>query len=585
MHPQLEQQVRLCIRDGELDPDLLVRLIDTSYRESDSRGHMLMDRLGECVLVSNEQYQVVEANPAARKLLKIPTGPLIGRRLQDFVPELQLDESLQHAQGAMLAEHETIQCRSTIGKTFDGRVKLFVLKVGETGKRVCIIRNNEAVNTDAAPKIAEQSNKTQDAFLAMMSHELRTPMNAVLGMTQHLLTTNLDEEQVESVKTIIDAGDVMMSLLNDLLDKSKIDAGKLTLETINVDLRHLVKKMERLWRPTIEEKGVAFVVRVGDKVPAVVLGDSIRIRQILSNLLSNAAKFTSNGSVALEVDAVQQSNGKTRLEFAIRDTGVGMDEEVQARLFGVYEQADTTAGRKFGGTGLGLSISKDLAGMMGGDIEVESRSGFGSVFRFHADFEVPTGIIETPEQIEASSHIATATEVFKPSVAAIPEIKPVVAVAATPTPKPTPTPTPAPDDESLRILAVEDNPINQRVLAAFLRPIGGDVVWAGDGQEALNILAESHFDVVLMDIQMPVMDGLEATRALRAGSCRNANIPIVAMTANAMLGDRETCLAAGMDDYVSKPIDPKTLYKSIARQVELARSGQRPDRTGSEQVA
>ncbi|PHR59710.1 MAG: hypothetical protein COA47_09440 [Robiginitomaculum sp.] len=583
MHPQLEQQIRLCIRGGELNPDLLVRLVDTSYREGDSRGHMLMDRLSDCVLVSDERDQIVEANPAARKLFKIPTGPLIGRRLQDFLPELQIDESLQQAQGALLAEHESTQCRNTIGKTFNGQVKLFVLKVGETGKRVCLIRKIDEANQVASPmatagsKAPEKSSKTQDAFLAMMSHELRTPMNAVLGMTQHLLTTNLDEEQVESVKTIIDAGDVMMSLLNDLLDKSKIDAGKLTLETINVDLRHMIRKMERLWRPTIEEKDVAFIVRVGDKVPAVVLGDSIRIRQILSNLLSNAAKFTSNGSVSLEVDAKLQSDGKTRLEFAVRDTGVGMDEEVLARLFAVYEQANTATGRKFGGTGLGLSISKDLAEMMGGNIDVESRSGFGSVFRFHADFEVPTGLVETNEPAEPISKIASATELFKPTRAVVEAAKPAAPVAA--------TPAPAPDDDSLRILAVEDNPINQRVLAAFLRPIGGDVMWAGDGQEALNILAESHFDVVLMDIQMPVMDGLEATRALRVGSCRNANIPIIAMTANAMLGDRETCLAAGMDDYVSKPIDPKTLYKSIARQVELARSGQRPDRTGSQQVA
>ncbi|VAV95775.1 sensory box histidine kinase/response regulator [hydrothermal vent metagenome] len=550
MHPQLDQQIRLSIRNGVLDPDLLVRLVDTGYREADARIHMLIDRFVDPVLVTDEQYQLLEANPAARVLLGIAQGPLNTLELRTFLPELRIDESLQNAQGALLFSEENTSCRDVNGQSFHGEVSLFVLKIGEQGKRVCTLRKiPDAVcaNTDDAG-----DNKIQEEFLAMMSHELRTPMNAVLGMARHLVSSDLDAEQRESVKTILDAGDVMMSLLNDLLDKSKIDAGKLSLEVVNVDLRHLLRKMERLWRPTIENNGVAFSLRVADSVPAVIKGDSVRIRQILSNLLSNAAKFTKIGSVTLEVGSEQHPDGTTEVEFAVRDTGIGMDKEVQSRLFGAYEQASDSTRREFGGTGLGLSISRNLAQMMGGDINVQSQSGIGSVFRFVADFESAIGLKVEPPLEKPSTHsasmLATAPSNSKPAA-------------------------PNAAEEKLRILAVEDNPINQRVLAAFLRPIGCDVVWAGDGKEALATLDTARFDVVLMDIQMPVMDGLEATRALRANHGLNVNVPVIAMTANAMLGDRETCLAAGMDDYVSKPIDPKTLYKTISKLVEQDRAG------------
>jgi len=549
MHPQLEQQIRLCIRNGQLDPDLLIRLVDTRYREDDSRIHMLIDRLGDCVLVTDEHYRLVEANPVARRLFGIGQGPLGSHDLRKFVPEFSADETLQNAQGALLAHHKDMLCRAISGKSFTGEVNLFVLKVGEKGKRVCLIRKFVDETTGAPLQVqpAVGSNKAQEQFLAMMSHELRTPMNAVLGMARHLLGSKLDEEQLESVETILEAGDMMMSLLNNLLDKSKMDAGKMSLEVVEVDLRDLLRKIERLWRPTIEQNSVMFSLQIADDIPTMIRADPMRIRQILSNLLANAAKFTKNGSVTLEVDATLGVDERVELNFAVRDTGIGMDKELQSRLFGAYEQANTNG--QYGGTGLGLSISRQLAQIMGGDIRVESKPGIGSVFHFCAGFA--TSITQNPQEIKA-------------------EMAHDEPIASTPT---VPTPTkPTADEESLRILAVEDNPINQRVLAAFLRPTGGTVVWANNGQEALDHLAVAHFDVVLMDIQMPVLDGLEATKALRASGGPNVGVPVIAMTANAMLGDRETCLAAGMDEYVSKPIDPKTLYRAISKLVDQARA-------------
>jgi len=584
MHPQLEQQIRLCIRDGSFNPDLLVKLVDTSYRESDSRAHMLMDRLPDGVLILDEIHQVIEANPAARKLLGIAQGPLPSIKLTDFVPELPIDKSLQHAQGAILANAKNVSCFDKAGKPFLGDVNLFVLSIGETGKRICVISEpaqEQSCRKSEADCIAVSS-AAQEKYLAMMSHELRTPMNAVLGMAKYLLATELNTEQSESIKTIIDAGDVMMSLLNDLLDKSKIDANKLSLENVNVDLRHTLRKMERLWRPSIEKEGLSFSVRVSDDVPAVIKGDSVRIRQILSNLLSNSAKFTESGSVTLEVDAIAAGNGRRKIEFAVRDTGIGMSAEVLSRLFNDYQQADNSTSREFGGTGLGLSISRKLAHLMGGDIEVQSKPGIGSVFRFFAEFDEVSGQKEdkggTENPVVSSSYLpdSEAVNTQKSRVNESQKTASRTTAVAVPTLNA--------DDDSLRILAVEDNPINQRVLAAFLRPIGGDVVWAGDGQEALNLLSSEHFDVVLMDIQMPVMDGIEATRELRAGNSRNKKVPIVAMTANAMLGDRETCLAAGMNEYVSKLIDPKLLYKTIAFVVDEARNSA-PDIADATQFA
>lgn len=563
MHSKLEQQIRLSISDGKLNPDILVRLVDTSYREEDSRNHMLFDRLDDAILVLDRKDKIIDLNPAARKLLVIAQGPLAVLTLDQFIPELAIDKSLEHVQGAILAAKNNVNCLSFLGENISCDVNLFVLKVGENGKRVCVLRPSMV---SVKPETIEEKNvnasgmfEAQEKYLAMMSHELRTPMNAVLGMAKHLVETKMDEEQLESVKTIIDAGDMMMSLLNDLLDKSKLDAGKFSLENVNVDLRHMLRKMVRLWRPTIETQGLAFSLQIDDQVPSAIRGDSVRIRQVLSNLLSNAAKFTKSGSVILSVTAKPIIAGKVEIDFSVRDTGIGMSEGVQKKLFSAYVQASSSTSREFGGTGLGLSISKQLAQMMGGDLVVESKENLGSIFHFVASFETSSKL-----------HNEQSTEAV--DVMETPVIRQVPAVSDTKTAAPTRPVSKQPADDSLRILAVEDNPINQRVLAAFLRPIGGEIVWAGDGQEALDLLAVSYFDVVLMDIQMPVMDGLTATKVLRASDSINVGVPIIAMTANAMLGDRETCLAAGMDDYVSKPIDPKTLYKSIAKLVDEARS-------------
>ena len=513
-----------------------VRETKVTRRERDERTAELkavLDTMPQGVLMFDEAGQVSASNAQAWALLDIKE-PASGAKIcfEDIARHLFADVSQDKI--TRLAKRLRARRRGII-ELVRGEGRVLEARLGPVGAGGIIISFTDISAHKKALHEAKKANEAKSAFLAMMSHELRTPMNAVLGMAGLLEKSKLDDEQRENVKTLIDAGDVLMCILNDVLDLSKIEAGKLETEEIDVDMRHTLRKLERLWRPTIEAKGLRFTMQIDDQVPAHLIGDPVRIRQILFNLLSNAAKFTEKGHITLRVSARPASDNRMSIRFEVEDTGVGMEKAVLKKLFSTFEQADKTTTRRYGGTGLGLSISRRLATMMGGDITVRSQIGEGSVFCFNllAKTDQTGAQEETPQNKADNKDI----------------------------------------QDSARILAVEDNPINQRVLASFLRPVGGEVTWAGHGQEALDIMQTCLFDVVLMDIQMPVMDGLSATKALRASDSPNAQTPVIAMTANAMLGDRETCIAAGMNDYISKPIDPRALYGAIARAMGQARRG------------
>ena len=501
--------------------------------ESIPQGVVLFDAAGA----------VVNINPQAAGFLGIEdTKTVMGQPFADFARHLlpvksaETIEQMTH----LLRQHRQgmIEVRLPSGKTYEARfgpVSDGGLMITLSEAMAHVVKDQSA---DDARKAAELANKAKSEFLAMMSHELRTPMNAVLGMAGLLAKSDLDEEQSENVKTLLDAGDVLMSILNDILDLSKIEAGKLKVEAIDVDVRHVLRKLERLWRPTVEDKGLGFAVQMDDNVPSAIMGDPTRIRQVLYNLLSNATKFTQEGKVSVHVGAKDVSSSDATLTFEVRDTGIGMSAEQKSRLFTTFEQADGSITRRFGGTGLGLAISRQLAQLMQGDISVQSTEGEGTTFTLSLKAKISISRDQKKEDTDSKKNAMK---------------------------------------KGVRILAVEDNPINQRVLASFLRPVGGEVTWASHGEEALKIAGVSQFDVILMDIQMPVMDGLSATKALRASKCQNRETPVIAMTANAMMGDRETCLAAGMSDYISKPIDPRALYTAIARAASISRARQKGD--------
>ncbi len=409
------------------------------------------------------------------------------------------------------------------------------------------------IELEAARRTAEQTTKAKSDFLAEMSHEIRTPMNGVIAMTRLLEETELNDTQKEMVQTIRESGDSLLSIINDILDFSKIESGKMELQHSAFSLRECVQSAIDLIIVKANEKGLTLTFRAADDVPDTLVSDGARLRQILLNLLGNAVKFTERGEVSLSVqlkESPKPATSKALLLFSIRDTGIGIPLEQQHLLFRSFSQANSSISQRFGGTGLGLAISKKLVELMGGQIQVKSTTK-GSTFEFTIAAEYQMTSAQNPP-IRPLGHSEKAQPGFKSTPEALPREIQVGAKSACP----------------LTILLVDDNAINRNVSMKILQQIGGNPDLATNGREAVELVRTKSYDLILMDVQMPLMDGLEATRQIRALEMENfslSHVIIVAMTANAMTGDREKCLAAGMDDYIAKPVLPKTLKEVLFR--------------------
>ncbi|MDF3058636.1 MAG: hypothetical protein K0R17_2851 [Rariglobus sp.] len=481
----------------------------------------LIEQLEDRIVVLDDENRVVDYNQAAATTLGFPPGRTLGRSIGELLtgwPDLA-------AIPARLENQRTEVSRGM--ETFE--VSLFgVNSSGDhrTHARIMVLRDiSRRKETERqlrlAKDAAEAAGNAQSRFLATMSHEIRTPMNGVVGFTQLLKDTSLTTEQRDYLNLIDQSSRSLLVIINDVLDYSKIAADQLEIEQVPCDITMIVDHATRLLVPVAHEKNISLHTRIASDVPAVVISDPVRLNQILTNLLGNAVKFTETGGVTLDVERP----GPDLLVFKVADTGIGIAEDQQPRIFTPFNQADASTTRRFGGTGLGLSISRRLCELMNGSLTFSSKPGKGSVFT-----------------------AAVRVRLSSPAVAAPPH---ATASASSPTP-------------SLRLLVCEDNPVNQAVIRAFLLRLGHHPRLVGDGAQALALLEREPFDAILMDLEMPVMDGYETVVRIRSSTTVNPRIHIIALTAHALKGERERCLALGMDDFLTKPLNLPALTEALA---------------------
>jgi len=496
----------------------------------------LIERLDDRLIVLNGYAEIIDLNQSALNTLGLSHPSVIGQTAAEALkpwPELlallnqDKPDPMELTIGPLVFEGSVLDVNTPIVRT--PRARILILRD--------ITRRKEIENQlRLAKDSAEAADKAQARFLATMSHEIRTPMNGIFGFIQMLNETELSANQREHIDIIAQSSRSLLVIVNDVLDYSKITAGRMEIERVSCNIAEIARQICRLLEAKAHEKNIGLTLYISPGVPKAVVGDPVRIGQVLTNLIGNALKFTEQGGVDVDIGSSMQ-NGRQMLVLKVKDTGIGIPSDKHKAVFEPFSQADASTTRRFGGTGLGLSITSNLCVLMGGSLTLESEPGKGSVFTATID----SGVTPVAARIPAPS-----------------------------TPVSTIKPTPHP----LRILVFEDNAINQTVMRALLARLGHQAQFVANGEEGLVVLARETFDVALMDIEMPVMDGYEAVRNIRKKEAGGmSRLYIIAVTAHAVEGVRERCLAATMDDFLTKPVNLKTLGDSLSRVLPLAKAG------------
>ena len=523
-----------------------------------------IDSTNEGYWVIDADSNFVEVNPGYCRMMGYSHAQIMKMCIADFEEVATTAQIRAQVQRIIQKGYERFETRH---RHLDGHwIELEITVTGVDNRYlVAFLRDiGERKAADAAlreaTQQAEQANRAKSEFLANMSHEIRTPMNGVLGLTEVVLDSPLQPQQREHLELVKRSAVSLLVILNDILDLSKIEAGKLGIEHVPYSPAAVMQEVTQALRARAQAKGLALQCETDPSVPQKIQGDPVRLRQILLNLCDNAIKFTDTGSVSVRAQAELTDTGHCELMICVRDTGIGIAAEKQEIIFQSFNQADTSTTRKYGGTGLGLTICSSLAALMGGRIWLESDAEQGSCFYFTVQAMVaPAGqesVVDTPADPVRSPGADTTTAVSQPT------------------------------NRRLQILLAEDNPINQRLTILLLERWGHDVTLAQDGIEAVSLFGRRDWDLVLMDMQMPNMDGLAATRAIRAAETKGRRTPIIAMTANAMNTDRDLCLEAGMDAFLSKPFEVerlRTLVNQMACDLPFAQAGPQPALIGDSQ--
>lgn len=499
----------------------------------------IMDTVGQGLLVTGEKWRIEYVNPAFARMVGKPLENIIGKSMDDFIASEDLPTLSQERARRLAGETTTYNFRlrrsdgeivwvqvTGVPRWIGDRIVGSISVIADLTDR--IVAENELLRAKDAAEVAA---RVKAEFLANMSHEIRTPLNAITGMTELLLDTSLDTDQRDCLEIVRSSVDILLSIINNILDFSKLEEGKRKIENQPFDLHNCIGGSMDLLARKAAEKNLALNCSIDDQIHKILIGDVTSLCQVLVNLLSNAVKFTDAGEILVSVTGHPRLDGKFELHFAVQDTGIGIPQDRINNLFQSFSQVDMSATRKYGGTGLGLAISKRLVELMGGNIWVESEPGTGSIFHFNILVDVPLNGYHLPAR-EPSHHSYVRTDQLS----------------------------------SLRLLLAEDNLINQNVALRMLKKLGINADVAVNGLEVLEALERQNYDIVLMDVQMPVMDGFEASRAIRERWGEKAPC-IIAVTAHALEDDREKCIEAGMDDYISKPVKIKDLAEMLYKYI------------------